>query len=69
VAGDRRTQFNNWLSQDDVIEFKKTLAKKYGIYQNNMQSYEVGLLIKWYNSVGGHIPTNAHTRAFSKSKD
>ena len=64
--GDRRIQFNNWVSENDIIEFKKIIAKKYGIYLNNMQSHEVGLLIKWYNSVGGILPDASHTHIIQR---
>jgi hypothetical protein len=63
--GDRRIQFNNWISENDIIEFKKIIAKKYGIYLNNMQSHEVGLLIKWYNSVGGNLPDTSRSHTSS----
>ena len=58
---DRRVQFNNYIPEDDKIEFQKTIARKYGIYHKNMQSYELGQLIRWYNSVGGILPDTAHT--------
>ncbi len=44
------------------------MAKKYGIYEKNMQSFELGQLIRWYISVGGRIPITAHTHMKLKNK-
>ena len=67
--GDRRRQFNTYISEDTISGFKETVARIHGIYAKNQWSSEVDKALRYYISVGGILPSAAHTHKNTDEND